>query len=451
MTSLSIVPNKVTPTVLPSAEILRRLAADLIAESWCIDLSAFPHKALHADSNYNASIDYFRFDFRSWAHKNNVRVESKEYSVFLRSLTDSLIPLMPRVLGSSFYPATNYDPIKDKFFKSRSGALLANTYVPFKPPAPAAPQEIPAILDEYLNRIFANAQDRKIVVQWLADIIQNPSRRPMWSVVLTGVQGSGKSSIFRLVSLALGGRHTWEKNDYGAALKQFSEVLPDNLLVSFDDARNAPDTYQKLKQAITCTSQQVELKFVQKLVHREVYARVLVCSNSPRPLRIEEGDRRLYCAEPSKHKENPEETAAFFVGFNAWLDRPTAPTILYHFFMGIDLSDFVHGSTTQTETHAKMVGLSTTVLENLLLDFVEGEPIFYNSNLVSHLTANGIKYPEPDLLKLKLADIGYVQARRKVDGCGDKQIYVWQKDCTRSRKLTQAEIDSIKTAVNLTF
>ena len=222
-------------------------------------------------------------------------------------------------------------------------------------------------------------------------------------------------------------------------------MLPDNLLVSFDDAPGRPDTYQKLKQAITCTSTQVELKGVQKPVHREVYARILVCSNSPRPLRIEEGDRRLYCAEPSKHLESPEETAKFFVAFNEWLETPEAPAILYHFFMDVDLADFTPGSTVKTETHAKMVGLSTSVLENLLFDYVTDKPIFHNATLLKFLEGHGINHADADLLKMKLADLGYVHKRRPVEGC-QKQPWVWQPNCARSRALTKEEAESIALA-----
>lgn len=448
---LALVKPETTPTLLSPARIAQRFADHLISKSWCVDVSAFPLKALHAESNYNAAIDSFRYDFSSWAKANNLRVDlsNNKYGDFLNNLNSRIIPLLPRVLGSSFYPASNYDPSKDKFFKSKSGAFLANTYVPYKP-AIVTNFETPPILLKYLDRVFSNEQDRKIVVQWLADIIQNPSRRPMWAVLLTGKQGSGKSSIFRLVSLALGNRHTWEKNEYGPAFKQFSEVVPDNLLVSFDDAPARADTYQRLKQVITCNSMQIELKGMQKLVHREVYARILVCSNVSRPLRIEEGDRRIYCAEPSEHLEGPEESAEFFVAFIDWLESPDAPAILYNFFMGVDLSDFTPGSTIKTETHAKMVGLSTTVLENLLLDYVTEKPIFHNTTLLSHLSSHGINRVDADVLKMKFADLGYVHKRRPVEGC-EKHIWVWQQDCKRARALTEDEIKSIALADTQAF
>lgn len=438
--ALSVVTDTPAPIVLSERDVLKRYAEDLKRQSWCIDVSASPVKALHADSNHNAAMENFRYEFPSWAVRNNVRVASGKYEGFLSALTDRLPPLLPRVVGSAL------NPIPEKFYE-QNGATFANTYVPFAPEVPEK-FEMPPILEQYLSRIFMNAQDRKYVTEWLADIIQNPCRRPQWSVVLTGAQGSGKSSVFRLVSAALGYRHTWEHNEYTPAFKQFSEVLPDHLLVSFDDAVADRNTYQKLKQAITRTSMHVELKNVQKLVLRDVYARILICSNSPRPLAIEQGDRRLYVPEPSQHKESPEETAAFFVTFNDWLEQPSTPTVLYHWLKTIDLTDFIPGSTIKTETHEKMVGLSSSVLDTLIAEYVEDAPIFHNTTLLAYLTENGYRNPKPDHIKMVMASVNYEQKRRKIEGCGERQINLWQPIAKRSRSLTPEEIETIRRIVD---
>jgi hypothetical protein len=443
MTESSIFSPESSTVEISINEAIKQFADDLTAQSWCIDVSAHPIKALHAASNYNAAIDKFRYDFPSWAVAKNVRVATQDYAGFLRNLTEKLIARLPRVHGSSFRP------VPGKFFEDR-GLLFANTYVPFIPDVPDT-FKMPDILEEYLCRIFMNAQDRKYVTEWMADIIQNPSRRPMWAVVLTGAQGSGKSSIFRLISAALGYCHTWELNQYAPAFEKFSEVLPNHLLVSFDDAVSSRDTYHKLKQAITRTSMSVQLKGVQKQVMRDVYARILICSNSARPLTIEEGDRRLYVAEPCRHKESPEETAAFFVRFNEWIKQSSTPAIIYHWLKTVDLIDFVPGSTVKTETHALMVGLSTSVLEALLAEYVEGSPIFHNENLLKYLAENGCQTPNADLIKLKMASLNYEQKRRKVNGCGEKQMKLWQRMCPRGRALTSEEEESIRSVVNRGF
>ena len=440
--ALSIVKSN-TPSILPETDVIRLYAAHLEEQSWCIDVSKHPIEAFHADSNQTKVIDDFMWDFPKWSSMSRIRVAEEAYTGFLHTLADRLVPRMHRVVGSAF------KPVPEKFFE-RNGAKFANTYVPFNPEVPEK-FEMPSILEQYLGRVFMSDQDRKYVTEWCADIIQNPSRRPMWSVVLTGAQGSGKSSIYRLVSAALGYRHTWEHNEYTPAFKQHSEVLPDNLLVSFDDAKPSRDTYQKLKQAITRTSMWVELKFVQKIVLRDVYARIMICSNSLCPMPgIDQGDRRLYVVEPSQHRESPEETAAFFVGFNAWLQQSTTPAILYHWLKTIDLADFVHGSTIKTETHAKMVGLSTSVLETLLAEYVEDGPIFHNVTLLNYLSESGCRYPKADDIKMLMAALNYEHKRRKVEGCGERQHSLWQPIAVRSRSLDPDEIEEIKIAVGAT-
>lgn len=461
--NLAIV-TKSSPILLAPKECAKRYADYLTANSECVDISSYPTKLFNADSDSERIIEDLRYGFPDWALKNNIRVDLKDdkYGAFLSGLTDRLIPQLHRVLGSSFYPATAYDKTKHKFFKDSHGVNLANTYVPFLPARPTV-TETPDILEEYLSRVLPNQQDYKTVLQWCADIIQNPSRRPMWSLVITGEHGTGKSSLFQLVKLALGNRYTWDHGDYGPVFKQFSEILPNNLLLSFDDAVGRKETYQRLKQVITCTSRQVELKGIQKLVHRDIYARIMVCSNSPRPLIIEKGDRRLYCVEPAKHKVNEKETAEFFVKFISWMTSPEAPAILYHFFMGIDLSDFLHGSTVKTSTHDAMVGLSTLVLDDLLIAYITPDenkediekPMFHNSDLLDYLAASGLKPPDVDILKGKFAALGYEHKRRTfTTENATENIFVWQPILTkskRSRAFTESERKSIGQASGKTF
>jgi len=107
----------------------------------------------------------------------------------------------------------------------------------------------------------------------------------------------------------------------------------------------------------------------------------------------------------------------------------------------------VHGSTIKTETHEKMVGLSSSVLETLLVEYVAESPIFHDKNLLEYLTDNNCKNPNADLIKMKMAALNYEQKRRVVDGCGDKQQSVWSPICKRARALTPEEAALIKSVV----
>ncbi|MGO4332487.1 primase-helicase family protein [Cupriavidus sp. M-11] len=110
-------------------------------------------------------------------------------------------------------------------------------------------------------------QDRKHVTQVMADIVQNPCRRPQHGLIVTGEQGTGKSTLFRIVRAALGGRHVYD-GTYGSALSSFSEVFVKNLLVVVDDDVGRKDTYERLKSNITKTETSVEIKGVQEAAER---------------------------------------------------------------------------------------------------------------------------------------------------------------------------------------
>jgi hypothetical protein len=296
---------------------------------------------------------------------------------------------------------------------------------------------MPEILQEYLDRAFSNDQDRKVVVQFMADIIQNPTKRPQWGLILTGVQGSGKSTVIELVKAALGGNYVWSGNSYTPVFEKFSEALPDNLLVCFDDAPAKADTYEKLKRAITCSEVEVEIKGQQNRVEREVYARVVICSNNPRP--------------PSVHRESPEETAQFFEKFITWKEENVLA--IYHWLVSVDLTGFSRGSCIKTSTHATMVGMSTSVLDDAVSNFVddrEGQA-FHPNALYRYLKNLGIPVGAVDLIKSTLAKYGYESSRRRVRGI-EGQISIYQPaSIGKAAPLSEAEISAIADECTMSF
>lgn len=442
--ALTVVASKTSRPSISEDEAVKRYATHLENQSWCVDVTALPYKAFHAESRETKVVEDFVFDFGRWAAATNVRVDTEDFSSFLRSLEKRLMYHLPRIVGTAFVPTP-------KRIIDRNGVNYANRYVPFAPTVPDV-FVMPDILEEYLSRVFMNDQDRKYITEWMADIIQNPLRRPQWGVIMTGKQGCGKSTLHAIVRAALGNHHVWDHNEYTPAFEKFSEVVVNYMLLCFDDAPPSRGTYAKLKHAITRKTAPIEIKGKQERVERDVYARILICSNiEERPLVIEKGDRRLYVAEPCDHRVSPEETAEFFARFAEWLDLPDTPTVLYHWLKSIDLTDFVPGSTIKTEAHAKMVGLSASVLETLLAEYVKDSPIFHVENLVAFLAENGCPRPLPDLLKMQMAKLGYEQKRRTVTGCGAKQYQLWQRNSKRSRPLTTEEEEQIRSVISPTF
>jgi len=421
---------------LNAAETLTRYVNALKSDSWCIDTSGFPVKAFHCRSSRYASLEHFQATFPSWAKQNGIRVEG-DLGTFVEKLPRRLVNRLPKILGAGFRP------VPEQFYDTHNGISLANTYVPYRPVRQLI-LSIPSILEEYFDRVFMNTVDREMVLDWCADIIQNPHRRPEWGVIMAGEQGTGKSTIATLVKNALGHNHVWQRDKYSLATDRFSEVLPDNLLVCFDDAVPKPDTYETLKFSMSAKTLPVETKYVQKVVQREIYARILICTNRSTPFDFDGQDRRFYVCEPSKLKVDLDESGRFFEEFYRWVSAPGMDEFFYNFFMNRDLSRFKHGSTTQTPALRRMLGQSVGDFKDVLTQLVRSAPRFHNERLLRTLKQAGCENVLPDSIVRVMKGLGYKHARRSVPECRTLQVGVWQPDAPRSPKLTPREIAAIQ-------
>ena len=341
-----VIDNTKIPQILPAKDVLKLYAKHLESQSWCIDSSGTTVMALHASSGHPANLDYFKNIFPAWSRAEKVRVQPDQYKGFMDSLRSNLPTRLHSILGSTMRPTPQP-------FISVNGAMFANTYAAFNPPRPvdcSAP-----LAEELFDRLFPDESERKWCIQHLAHTIQKPLERPQHGLLITGKGGTCKSLMTRLVRSALGGRHWYSKNEYTQALQKFSEVIPDNLLIVFDDATAAKDTYEDLKDTITRDMQTVELKGGQKFVTREVYSRIVVISNLKRPLRLVD-DRRFFAPAYCEHPTSKEDSEAFGARLASWLAEPHASVILYHWFMDVDLTGF----TASHYTQVRNIGSSMT-------------------------------------------------------------------------------------------
>ncbi|WP_075793752.1 primase-helicase family protein [Massilia putida] len=425
-------------------EIIDQYANYLKNEGYVLSMGANSISLLHAPSSYYNHLKEIDFGFPAWARLNKAYIEANEYAEFMSSLQVRVMERLPRVVGRGMRPTD------ERVYRSQRGAMLANTYTKYRP-ACTSEFVMPAILQDYLDRLFPDAQEQKTVVEFAADIVQNPELRPQWSLLLTGDQGSGKSSLVSLIRTALDERYVWSGNSYTPVFEKFSEVLPDNLVICFDDAPSHQDTYEKLKRAITCAEVEVEIKGQQNRVEREVYARIMICSNNPRPLRLERGDRRFYCPAPCKHRTDADETAQFFEQFLIWKEQNREA--IYQWLASVDLKDFVRGSCKKTATHTSMVDMSASVLDDAVASFIEDKSgmAFHPKELYAHLRDQGIPTSAVDLIKSSVAKAGYETKRRNIDGIKG-QIYIFARaGFKRSGPLTENEIESIFKAHHQSF
>jgi hypothetical protein len=442
-------------------KVIRRGFLNYLKERYVVDESGNFPRAI-SGSGRPQNLTSLVYEFPEWAKGHPERqVPREEYLPLIASLEPYIRGRLARVCGISF------KPVAGRSFVDSKGDTLLNTYMSYAPVRPANYSECKIILDDYAARLFhQNRSDHKHVLQFCGETVQNPSRRSQHGIIMRGAPGTGKSSLPNLLKVALGGRYVWSENEYTPAFKQFSEVLPNNLVVSFDDATASKNTYEDLKLATTRDTANVEIKGVQAIVEREVYARIFVISNSRRPFIMPADDRRFYVTEYLDHRIDQAESEAYYASFTAFWKNPDNAAAIYWWFRDIDLDGFKPHACPRTEARNQLIAMSTSNADTAIAEFIGGSEICYidakgvtqteappvrtvflEKQILGHLQERGVKDMPPDMLNLKLRNKGYVPARRIVGTCNNgKQIEVWQKDATRSPRLTPEQVDELTLA-----
>lgn len=104
-----------------------------------------------------------------------------------------------------------YAPLEDEFFDANQ-LTYVNSYsdatVPDDVPDTLTPKQIKRCerIMGHLEHLFPNARDRKLLLSWLAYIVQT-NGKINWSPVVQGVENDGKSFFGRMMAAVLGGEN----------------------------------------------------------------------------------------------------------------------------------------------------------------------------------------------------------------------------------------------------
>jgi hypothetical protein len=85
------------------------------------------------------------------------------------------------------------------------GRVLLNTYVPIETPRIAGDA---SRFTELVAKLLPVERDRRILLSYLASMVQNPGHKFQWWPVIQGTEGNGKTALLRIMSFAIGHRYT---------------------------------------------------------------------------------------------------------------------------------------------------------------------------------------------------------------------------------------------------
>ncbi|MBK18787.1 MAG: hypothetical protein CMM52_08110 [Rhodospirillaceae bacterium] len=200
-------------------------------------------------------------------------------------------------------------------------------------------------LDHVRNNICRCDEDLSdYLLAWMADCVQNRSRRPGISVVLRGRQGTGKGVLCSQFG-ALFGRHFIQVTQAGHLTGNFNSHLKDKLLVHADEAFWAGDKKAEgvLKALITEDTIQIEMKG-QDVVPFRNHIRLIVSSNNEWVVPAGNEERRFFILDVSEARM---QDRAYFGSIVAQMNSGGREALL-QYLLDYDLSATDVGSPPKT-------------------------------------------------------------------------------------------------------
>jgi hypothetical protein len=204
-----------------------------------------------------------------------------------------------------------------------------------------APGDCSLVLD-HIKTTIASGDDRKaeFLLNWCADILQNPTRKPGVAAVLRGNEGTGKSVLGAILRRLLGPRNVLVNADKDRLLGRFNSALASKILIQAEETFFAGDsrTADALKHLITGQSLEIELKFGRSF-EIDSFHRLLITSNHTQVIQASSEARRFVVYDVSDGRRGDATYFDCLYAVADGRDDMTAKAFMHH-LLGCDLSNF---------------------------------------------------------------------------------------------------------------
>ncbi len=229
------------------------------------------------------------------------------------------------------------------------------------------PEGDPTPFLDHLKFIVPDPDELTHLMRWLANIVQNPRRRPNHGVMIVGGMGTGKSFIGRLMTEIVGRRYTGKPRTSDVK-ERFNSWAMNKLLIVIDEVMDLgrQEITQRLKEMVADDWVSI------RMMHRDPFempnfAAFLVFSNSDDALKLETGERRWFIiSSPAVAK--PSE---YYRDLHRWAEKGGTGAVA-HYLRRIDLSDFDPKAVPpRTKAQAEMEAAAHTPDEDAVRDLFE--------------------------------------------------------------------------------
>jgi len=333
------------------------------------------------------------------------------YNAF-EAFTENRVTRFPKVYRTRFKPQLP--------FGQSVGGDGVNCYMP--PQIDTYEGDVSRILD-LLQKILPVERDRQILLSWMAALVQYPGVKFLWSPVLQGTKGNGKSIWGAILTYCVGEKYSWEPKPKKLDA-QFNAFLGKRLFVHVDEMSmfGKYEMLDTIKDYISGMTQELERKGVDAEMDPDYCANWFFSCNPKDAVIKERDDRRLsvfFTAQQSR-----EDMAAagmltddYFPRLWKWLRSEGGFAMMRHFLLHYEIQPefnpakgcFLAPDTSSTD---EAVSASYGVAEQHVIEAVEGELMGFKGGWLSTAKVNellnsvGIKR-SPRKIAIMLEGIGY--------------------------------------------
>jgi len=230
------------------------------------------------------------------------------------------------------------------------------------------------VFEDHLKNLTNNEENSyNFLLQWIAHLIIKPNKRSKICVVLQGIPGTGKTTLYELINSIMGSGFCYSTaRPENTIFDRFNSCLKDKILVNINepDFNSFKSGFEEFKSLITDNKFCLEDKGMPKL-ELSNYMSFIITTNNEKLFTLSADDRRFYFIKTNdKIAGNGEYFDNLFDCLN---NKDFQYTIFNYLKEIIDESyNFTHIQKNQkTEFHQLLVDSGTNPFYQFIQDFIE--------------------------------------------------------------------------------
>lgn len=322
--------------------------------------------------------------------------------------------------------AIKFPKVQRTCFKpmSPSGVIIGDAVNIFFPEDIRTIEGDPTPFLDLLRRLLPNPRDREILLSWMAALVQFKGKKFLWSPVIQGTNGNGKSTIGEVLSYAIGDRYSWTP-EAESITKQFNPFLGNRIFINVEEIHmfERLEMLEKLKNYITGKKVEIEKKGIDAGMNRDYCANWFFCTNHRDAIIKDKNDRRFaifYTAQQCREDMERDGllTDNYLPKLWAWLEKDGF-AIMRHYLVTYPIQDEFNPAgncviAPRTSSTDAAIAASHGVAEQYILEAVDSDVQGFRGGwlstwAVSNVLRNNNLKRAPAKIAMICEALGYVK------------------------------------------